>query len=224
MMRFLRILKLVLYILGGSGIAVGVAVIRESGPGYDSDRAFIWLGACLFLIVAGLLISAYLWDKQRKSQLLQKYHSFDASASEANSQDRDETRVPQDGSVPLNHSKQILAQVQINDGMLVSSVGIETLGDTFTTLFEADTPVPCECRRVFSTASDAQKEIEIHILQGSSARASANTSLCKFKLTGLPRSRPHAPLIEVIFRIQPTGELVLMARNLEIGDNVHVVR
>lgn len=152
------------------------------------------------------------------------YGLFGASVRDADSQVRNETEVHRSGSTLSSHNEQIEGQVRIADGRLVFSIGIETLGDVFTTLIEAGTSIPCERRQIFSTTSDDQTEIEVHVLQGSSARASANTSLGKFMITGLPKAHKGVPQIEVIFRVQPNAEFVLMARNLETRSNVHVVR
>jgi len=116
------------------------------------------------------------------------------------------------------------SQVPVADRKLASNIGIETLNDVSTTLIEAGTPIPCERREIFSTAFDKQTEIEIHVLQGSSPRASENISLGKFKITGLPKDRRGVPKIEVAFRVQPNSEFVLVARDLKRRVDLNVVR
>lgn len=114
-------------------------------------------------------------------------------------------------------------EVPVDSGRLATSVGIETLGGVFTTLIEAGSPVPCDRTEIFSTAADNQTEIEVHVLHGTSERASDNVSLGKFKLTGLPKASRGVPQIEVTFRVQADSRFVLMAQNLGDGTHVRVV-
>lgn len=116
------------------------------------------------------------------------------------------------------------SQVATTTGRLEYNLGIETLGDVFTTVIGTGTPIPCEHREIFSTAADNQSEIEVHVLQGTSQRASKNTSLGKFKLTRLPKAPRGVPQIEVTFRVQPNSEFALIARDLGTQAEVHVVR
>lgn len=115
------------------------------------------------------------------------------------------------------------ADVPVAKSRLVSSIGIETLGDVFITLIESGTTLPCHHKEVFSTASDNQTEIEIHVLHGSSPRVSANVSLGKFKLTDLRKAPRGVPQIEVTFSVQTNGEFVLVAKDLGDGTDLNVV-
>ncbi len=85
------------------------------------------------------------------------------------------------------------------------SLGIETMGGVFTKLIDANTTIPTKKSEVFSTASDNQPSVEIHVLQGERAMAKDNRTIGKFHLSDLPPAQRGVPQIEVIFDIDANG-------------------
>jgi len=85
------------------------------------------------------------------------------------------------------------------------SLGIETMGGVFTKLIDANTTIPTKKSEIFSTASDNQPSVEIHVLQGERPMAKDNRTIGKFHLDGLPPARRGTPQIEVIFDIDANG-------------------
>ncbi|NLA04525.1 MAG: molecular chaperone DnaK, partial [Firmicutes bacterium] len=94
------------------------------------------------------------------------------------------------------------------------SLGIETLGDVFTKLIERNTTIPKTEKQTFSTAADNQTSVEIHVLQGERARASANKTLGRFMLDGIPPAPRGIPQIEVSFDIDANGIVNVSAKDL----------
>ncbi|MBL1175303.1 molecular chaperone DnaK [Pantanalinema sp. GBBB05] len=97
------------------------------------------------------------------------------------------------------------------------SLGIETLGEVFTKIIERNTTVPTSKTQVFSTATDGQTSVEIHVLQGERTMAKDNKSLGKFQLTGIPPAPRGVPQIEVAFDIDANGILKVSARDKGTG-------
>ncbi|MFN8775635.1 MAG: molecular chaperone DnaK [Flavobacteriales bacterium] len=85
------------------------------------------------------------------------------------------------------------------------SLGIETMGGVFTKLIEANTTIPTKKSEVFSTASDNQPSVEIHVLQGERAMAKDNRTIGRFHLDGIPPAPRGIPQVEVIFDIDANG-------------------
>jgi molecular chaperone DnaK len=85
------------------------------------------------------------------------------------------------------------------------TLGIETLGGVSTKLIERNTTIPTRKSRVFSTASDNQETVEIHVIQGERAEARHNKSLGRFELTGIPQAPRGVSQIEVMFDIDSNG-------------------
>jgi molecular chaperone DnaK len=97
------------------------------------------------------------------------------------------------------------------------SLGIETLGEVFTRIIDRNTTIPSSKTQVFSTATDGQTSVEIHVLQGERAMARDNKSLGKFQLTGIPPAPRGVPQIEVAFEIDANGILKVAARDTGTG-------
>jgi len=91
------------------------------------------------------------------------------------------------------------------------SLSIETLGGVATALIERNTTIPTRKSQVFSTASDNQSEVEIHVVQGERPMAADNKSLGRFTLQGIPPARRGIPQIEVTFDIDADGILKVSA-------------
>jgi molecular chaperone DnaK len=97
------------------------------------------------------------------------------------------------------------------------SLGIETLGEVFTKVIERNTTIPTSKSQIFSTATDGQTSVEIHVLQGERAMAKDNKSLGKFQLTGIPPAPRGVPQIEVSFEIDADGILQVSALDKGTG-------
>jgi molecular chaperone DnaK len=97
------------------------------------------------------------------------------------------------------------------------SLGIETLGGVFTKLIERNTTIPTRKSEVFSTATDSQTSVEVHVLQGERAMAGDNKTLGKFHLVGIPPAPRGVPQIEVAFDIDANGITNVSARDLGTG-------
>ena len=97
------------------------------------------------------------------------------------------------------------------------SLGIETLGGVFTKLIERNTTVPTRKSEIFSTASDSQPGVEIHVLQGERQLARDNKTIGKFQLQDIPPAPRGVPQIEVTFDIDANGILHVSAKDLGTG-------
>ena len=102
------------------------------------------------------------------------------------------------------------------------TLSIETLGGVATALIERNTTIPTRKSQVFSTASDSQREVEIHVVQGERPFAADNKSLGKFTLDGIPPAPRGVPQIEVTFDIDVDGILNVSATDKATGRSQHI--
>ncbi|MBI5933718.1 MAG: molecular chaperone DnaK [Chloroflexi bacterium] len=102
------------------------------------------------------------------------------------------------------------------------SLSIETLGGVATPQIERNTTIPTRKSQVFSTASDSQTQVEIHVLQGERPMANDNKSLGKFILDGIPPAPRGVPQIEVTFDIDANGILKVTAKDKATGRTQHI--
>jgi len=97
------------------------------------------------------------------------------------------------------------------------TLGLETLGGVMTPLIPRNTTIPTKKSQVFSTATDMQTAVTVHVLQGERPKASDNTSLGEFNLVGIPPAPRGVPQIEVTFDIDASGILNVSAKDLGTG-------
>ncbi|MFH2041069.1 MAG: Hsp70 family protein, partial [Acidobacteriota bacterium] len=97
------------------------------------------------------------------------------------------------------------------------TLGIETLGGVFTRMIARNSTIPIDKTEVFSTASDNQPSVEVHILQGEREMATYNRSLGRFHLDGIPPAMRGTPKIEVTFKIDADGILHVSAKDMGTG-------
>jgi molecular chaperone DnaK len=102
------------------------------------------------------------------------------------------------------------------------SLSVETLGGVSTALIERNTTIPTRKSQVFSTASDMQSQVEIHVVQGERPMAADNKSLGRFILDGIPPSPRGIPQIEVTFDIDANGILKVTAQDKATGRSQHI--
>lgn len=102
------------------------------------------------------------------------------------------------------------------------TLGVETKGDVFDPLIERNTAIPTKVSRIYTTASDFQPSVEIHVLQGERAQASQNKSLGRFHLDGIPPAPAGVPQIEVTFDIDANGILNVTAQDKATGKRQHI--
>ena len=102
------------------------------------------------------------------------------------------------------------------------SLGIETLGGVMTKLIESNTTIPSKKTETFSTASDSQTSVEIHILQGERPMATQNRTIGRFHLDGIPPAPRGIPQVEVTFDIDANGILNVSAKDKATGKSQNI--
>ena len=102
------------------------------------------------------------------------------------------------------------------------TLSVETLGGVATPLIERNTTIPTRKSQIFSTASDSQPQVEIHVLQGERPMAQDNKSLGKFILDGIPPAPRGMPQIEVTFDIDANGIIKVTASDKATGRSQHI--
>ncbi len=102
------------------------------------------------------------------------------------------------------------------------TLSVETLGGVATQMIERNTTIPTRKSQVYSTASDSQPQVEIHIVQGERTMATDNKSLGKFILDGIPPAPRGVPQVEVTFDIDANGILKVTAQDKATGRSQHI--
>jgi molecular chaperone DnaK len=97
------------------------------------------------------------------------------------------------------------------------SLGVETLGGVMTTLIQRNTTIPTRKEEIFSTASDSQTQVEVHVLQGERPMAAGNRTLGRFFLEGIPPAPRGIPKIKVTFDIDANGIVNVSAQDMATG-------
>ena len=102
------------------------------------------------------------------------------------------------------------------------SLGIETMGGVFTRIIDRNTTIPTSKKQIFSTATDNQPSVDIHVLQGEREMAADNKTLGRFELSGIPAAPRGVPQIEVAFDIDANGIVNVSAKDLGTGKEQHI--
>ncbi len=131
-------------------------------------------------------------------------------------------QVNPDEIVALGAAVQASMITEVNDDISVKDVtsynlGVEIEGDKFINILSRNTQLPAEIRKMFTTVSDNQSSVEIHVLQGDENKASANLSLGRFLLAGIREGKRGEARIEVVFQIDVDGIAHIKAHDIDTG-------
>jgi molecular chaperone DnaK len=102
------------------------------------------------------------------------------------------------------------------------SLGLEVRGGVVARLIDRNTTIPTRCMKIFTTAEDGQTDVDLHIIQGEREIASANRSLGRFHLEGIPAAPRRIPQIEVTFDVDADGILTVTAKDRATGSKQRV--
>ena len=102
------------------------------------------------------------------------------------------------------------------------SLGIETLDGIFTKMIDRNSPIPTTKTQIFTTASESQTQVEVHVLQGERPMAQDNLSLGRFILDGIPPAPRGVPQIEVTYAVDENGILHVTAKDKATGKEQHI--
>ncbi len=115
---------------------------------------------------------------------------------------------------------------QVSDVLLLDvtplSLGVETVGDHVHRIIERNTPLPIAATETFTTSRDNQTDVEIHVVQGEESSASANFSLGRFRLDGIPPAPKGVPRISVTFDIDVNGLVTVSATDESTQRSQHI--
>jgi molecular chaperone DnaK (HSP70) len=114
---------------------------------------------------------------------------------------------------PENHSR-----VKYADSVLTESVGVETLGGVFTPVIAKGTRIPVTIKDRFSTATDNQPAVDVHVLAGNAKYAKDCRTIGRFQVDGIPRAPRGVPIIEICYQIDRQGNLTVTAKDLAAGN------
>lgn len=115
-------------------------------------------------------------------------------------------------------------KLERRDSKLIESVGLETVGGVFTPLISQNAQLGTSVSQVFSTFSDDQSEITLHLFAGTAPRAAENRALGKYVVTGFPAASRGTPQIEIRFTATRESKLEVTAKDTATGKSLHIQR
>ena len=124
---------------------------------------------------------------------------------------------PTSGASYPSNKPQSYNSVQQRINVLTASIGIETDGGVFTKLIQKHTPLPAKKSLMFSTASNGQTSVEVHVVEGENELAKYNKTIGRFRVTDIMPAPKGVPKIELIFSVDINGKLNVSAKDLATG-------
>ena len=109
------------------------------------------------------------------------------------------------------------------EGILIESVGIETLGGVFTPLIQSGDKQPVSISKIFSTAADNQNQIMLRIYRGNGKMVNDVTSLGNYQVTGIPKVPRGVPQIEITFSVAGS-EIKIFAKDLKTNKEISIIK